>query len=127
MKLIIAGSRNFPSEMDGLFHSLFDIYSFFEIVTEVVEGGCKGVDSAAVHFAEKNYGIPTKRFEADWEEHGKAAGPIRNREMAKYADALLLIWDGTSRGSKNMKSEMTKLNKPIYEVIIKQKQLEEDL
>lgn len=26
-------------------------------------------------------GVPTRRFPADWEKHGKAAGPIRNRQM----------------------------------------------
>jgi hypothetical protein len=30
------------------------------------------------------------------------AGPIRNGEMAKYADALIVFWDGKSRGTKNM-------------------------
>ena len=58
-------------------------------------------------------------FKAEWTIHGKAAGPIRNRKMAEYGDALLLIWDGTSKGSSNMKIEMEKRNKPIYEIIIK--------
>ena len=65
--------------------------------------------SKKIHFA---------LFDADWETHGKAAGPIRNAQMAKYADALLLIWDWKSKGSANMKQEMFKLNKPVYEVII---------
>lgn len=60
-----------------------------------------------------------KEFPADWKAHGKAAGPIRNKQMAEYADALLLIWDGESKGSASMKNEMLKLNKPVYEVIIK--------
>lgn len=29
-----------------------------------------------------------------------------------------LIWAGKSRGSANMKKEMEKLNKPVYEVIV---------
>ena len=60
----------------------------------------------------------TKTFLPDWKTKGRAAGPIRNKEMAIYADILLLIWDGKSRGSKSMKDEMLKLQKPIYEVII---------
>jgi len=58
-------------------------------------------------------------FPADWDTHGRAAGPIRNKQMAEYGDALLLIWDGESRGSANMKSNMKKLGKPVYEIIIK--------
>lgn len=45
-------------------------------------------------------GIPVKRFDADWDKHGKAAGPIRNREMINEADELISFWDGESRGTK---------------------------
>jgi hypothetical protein len=38
----------------------------------------------------------------DWESFGKAAGPIRNEEMADNAEALLAIWDGSSRGTISM-------------------------
>jgi len=56
---------------------------------------------AAAMWAE-SHGLPVKRFPANWKEHHKAAGPIRNREMAKYADALVAIWDGESKGTKSM-------------------------
>ena len=50
----------------------------------------------------------------DWNKHGKAAGPIRNRQMAEYADCLIAVWDGKSRGTKNMIDEMNKLMKPVF-------------
>ena len=116
MKLIIAGSRDyFPSENSII---RFLVEKNIPKVKELVCGMCSGVDMCGKNWAD-NYEIPIKEFPADWKTHGKAAGPIRNKEMAKYADALLLIWDGKSRGSANMKQEMKKLNKPIYEVFIK--------
>lgn len=121
MKLIIAGSRTLIATK----YCMRDILDNFglepenpDIVTEIVSGTAAGIDQAGEHFA-KQYTIPVKKFPADWDKHGKAAGPIRNAEMAKYADALLLIWDGSSRGSANMKQNMEKLGKPVYEVIIK--------
>lgn len=60
----------------------------------------------------------TTPFPADWDAHGKAAGPIRNREMAQYGDALLLIWDGKSRGSASMLKEARSAKLPIMQVII---------
>jgi hypothetical protein len=34
--------------------------------------------------------------------------------MAEYADALIAIWDGESRGTKNMIEEATKRNLSVY-------------
>ena len=45
--------------------------------------------------------IPFKLLQADWEKYGKAAGPIRNRKMAEYANALLAFDKGT-KGTRNM-------------------------
>lgn len=117
MKLIIAGSRHFDS--DTMINTVLSALSLFKLigVAEVVSGMSGGVDVAGIHYAK----ISEKKistFPADW-KLGKSAGPRRNRDMAMYADALLLIWDGESPGSKNMKSEMERLHKPIYEVVFK--------
>ena len=74
--------------------------SKFEI-TEVVSGGASGVDALGERYAKEN-GIPLRIFPADWAKHGNAAGPIRNKEMANYADALIALWDGLSRGTGSM-------------------------
>jgi septum formation topological specificity factor MinE len=118
MKLIIAGSRMIKVSSED-FMSLLNLHKIYYLnISEIVSGGAIGVDLSGEDFANL-FGFKLKKFPADWEEHGKAAGPIRNRQMAEYADALLLIWDGESRGSASMKKEMQKLKKPIYEVIVK--------
>lgn len=86
---------------------------------EIIAGECPTGPDAAAKKIDKYIGVTYKGFPADWETYGKSAGPIRNRQMAQYADALLLIWDGESRGSANMREEMQKLGKPVYEVIIR--------
>jgi len=116
VKLIIAGTRTFRLTA----YAIDSFVRHFKIdPTEVVCGGADGIDTTGRVWGEDFPEIPFKIFEPDWSAHGKAAGPIRNRQMAAYADALLLIWDGQSRGSKNMKEEMQKLNKPVYEVILR--------
>jgi hypothetical protein len=114
MKVIIAGTRTlFPSLelMDACIQNCgFN-------VTEIVEGGAPGVDTVARDYANV-MDIPVKEFEAKWDQYGGMAGPMRNREMAQYADALILIWDGNSPGSKSMKKIAMELNLPIYEHII---------
>lgn len=113
MKVIIAGSRTI-TDLAIVKKAVKD--SGFEI-TEVVCGQAKGVDTLGFQYAFDN-NIPIKTFPADWETHGKAAGPIRNMQMAKYADALILVWDGKSRGSDNMKRVGGSMLLKIYEVVV---------
>lgn len=109
MKTIIAGSRNIVDQeiIEKAVHE-----SKFQI-TEVVEGGAKGVDTLARIWAEENR-LPVREFKAEWRKYGKRAGPIRNRAMAEYADALIAIWDGNSRGTLNMIETAKKLDLKVF-------------
>ncbi len=106
MKVIIAGCRDFND------------YNFLkrEIdkmnlpITEIVSGGARGVDTLGEKYANE-LEIPIKRFPANWDLYGKSAGPIRNKEMAKYGNYLIAFWDGKSRGTKNMIDRMKELGK----------------
>ena len=113
MKTIIAGSRTINSPeivAEAIIESGFDI-------TEVVSGTARGVDSVGEQIA-RDFGIPVSRFPADWYVFGKIAGVMRNKEMAKYADAAIVVWDGSSKGSANMIAEAKKagLKVFVYEV-----------
>lgn len=88
-----------------------------ERISEIVSGGARGIDLAGEQFA-SDYGIPVKRFVPDWSV-GKVAGHIRNAEMALYADALILVWDGSSRGSANMLKNAEEQGLWIYQYIVK--------
>lgn len=112
MKLIIAGSRDLFIKTD-LIHKLIIEHKLE--VTEVVSGAATGVDKCGESYANK-YGISIKQFPANWNLHGKAAGPTRNRLMAKYADSAMVIMrkGKPTPGSSNMIDEMKKLNKLVH-------------
>ncbi len=97
MKTIIAGGRDF-NDYKLLCEYMEELGAG---VTEIVCGMARGADLLGKRWADEN-NIPVKEFPADWKTHGKAAGHIRNKEMAKYADTLVAFWDGESRGTKNM-------------------------
>ena len=67
-------------------------------ITEVVSGTARGVDRLGEQWAEA-HNVPVKRMSADWDRFGKRAGYLRNQDMVNYADALVLVWTGYSRGS----------------------------
>ena len=97
MKVIIAGSRtiqNYNLVLNAIKASGFKI-------TEVVSGGAGGVDSMGETWAYA-HNVPIKQFPTDWNKYGKSAGYRRNEQMAEYADALILVWDGQSKGSAHM-------------------------
>jgi len=109
MKVIVAGMRDFTDEAvvkEAIANSGFEI-------TEHVNGGAAGVDAIALNWAVENK-IPVKIFPADWKQYGLAAGPIRNRQMAEYAEALVAVWDGESKGTKNMIETATKLGLKVF-------------
>ncbi len=130
MKLIIAGTRDLDL-VDGLVKQL--VRQFQLCPTEVVSGA-SGIDEDDDRPPGVNYangvdgwgelyanllGIKIRRFRAKFKTLGRPAGPIRNKEMAIYADELLLIWDGKSKGSHSMRHEMYKLGKPVHEIILR--------
>lgn len=116
MKLIIAGSRSFS---DHYFYLFIDLYmkEVGEVPQCVICGEASGIDALGKKWAIDN-NIPVNSMPADWAQYGNAAGPIRNAQMAKEGTHLLLLWDGKSKGSKNMLSQAEKNGIIIYEIIL---------
>jgi hypothetical protein len=132
MKVIIAGSRHLnpfkffsAQRRDEATYKLFQIISkhlgFLEAelgrpITEIVSGKAPGIDTVGEAWAISN-GLRVAEFPAEW-DLGKHAGFLRNAQMAEYADAALVIWDGKSKGSADMLKHMHRLSKPvaIYEM-----------
>lgn len=129
MKVIIAGSRRFPTmgilkpkdwqgEAERVMAELLAetvVSAKFEIST-VVSGTCWGIDRLGEKYAaEKN--LPVEPFPAKWES-GRGAGFARNAEMAQFADALIAIMSEGSSGTRDMIDQMKKLKKPFFAVVI---------
>lgn len=112
MKVIVAGPRDLLLSEEEVQEAL--AVSGFE-VTEIVEGGATGVDSSAAWYARRR-GVACRSFPADWTKHGEAAGPIRNREMARYADALVIVRDNEriTRGAASMEGQARDKGLPVH-------------
>jgi|SRR3990167_1532212 len=119
MKVIVAGSRTVTGK-DWVFSAIW--HSKFEI-TEVVSGFQRtyndkgeivgGADYWGEVWAKQNR-IPIMQFPAEWDKYGRSAGPIRNKQMGEYADALVACWDEKSSGTRSMILIMQQLHKPYY-------------
>ena len=67
----------------------------------IVSGHSRGTDLLGERYA-SGHSLQCELFPSDWDKFGKSAGPIRNREMATHADALIAFYDGKSKGTGNM-------------------------
>lgn len=106
MKTIIAGGRYYQLTQDDCI-ALQDVG-----ITEVVSGCQTGADTGGEEWAKVNR-LPIKPFPADWDRLGHAAGPIRNRQMAQYAEAVVLF--PGDRGTQSMFDEATKAGLLIFD------------
>lgn len=109
MKTIVAGSR----EITDINLVRQAIKAAPWQITEIVSGAARGVDSLGEAVA-REVGLPIKRFPADWNGLGRRAGPLRNIQMAEYADALVAVWDGVSRGTAHMIKEAEKRGLRVF-------------
>lgn len=106
-RVIIAGCRNFSNYelLKEKCDYLLQNQKKENVV--IVSGHASGADSLGERYA-KERGFKLETYPADWKDHGRAAGPIRNAQMANIANALIAFWDGKSRGTKNMIETATK-------------------
>lgn len=107
MRVAVVGSRGFDDQV------LFDSTMSNFAPSAVISGGAKGADSMAAEYAKKN-GIELVEFLPDWKQHGRAAGPIRNKTIIEAADACIAFWDGKSRGTLNSINLAKKKGIPVY-------------
>lgn len=109
MKVIIAGTRGIH-DYDLIVETINR--SGYQI-SEVICGEAYGPDRLGETWAISN-NIPVKHMPAQWDRYGKAAGPHRNKAMAEYADAAIIVWDGKSHGTRNMIENMIRRKKPYH-------------
>ena len=102
MKTIIAGGRDYNLTPED--YALLDKLLIELPITEVVSGCARGADACGETWAVTRK-IPVKPFPADWDKHSRAAGPVRNSEMAEYAEACVLFPGG--RGTGDMLKKAT--------------------
>ena len=109
MKIIVAGSRTYKHHQ----HVYMVLDGIVQKSDIVIQGGARGVDSIAAAWA-RTRGVACRTVQPEWETFGKAAGPRRNAQMAREADALVAFWDGLSPGTGDMIRQMQRLKKPIF-------------
>ena len=89
MKIAVIGSRNL---------NIKNIEDYISQCDEIVTGGAIGIDSCAKEYA-KRKGIKLTEFLPEYNLYGRTAPIVRNKKIVDYADKVIAIWDGNSKGT----------------------------
>ena len=104
MKLLVVGSREITE---------FDLSPYIpDSVDTIISGGANGIDTAAEKYAD-SHRLSKIIIRPQYERYGRGAPLKRNQEMVDMADAVLVIWDGKSRGTKFTIDYAQKVGKPM--------------
>lgn len=98
-RVIVTGARDWDEELH-LHHVLDEIHAEHPDML-LVHGACtRGADRFADRWALLR-GVPVERHPADWRAHGRAAGPMRNRQMVEAGAVLCVAFlTAASRGAR---------------------------
>lgn len=111
MKVLVCGGRDYADKLalwcvlDGLGPPE---------VSAIISGMARGADSFAAEWAER-FGFALLKFPADWEAHGRAAGPIRNQRMLDEGKPDLVVAFPGGRGTADMVGRAKKAGIPVKE------------
>ncbi|MBO7303983.1 MAG: hypothetical protein J6V09_02015 [Clostridia bacterium] len=104
MKLLIVGSRSITN---------FDLSPYISRdVDTVISGGAYGIDSLAEQYADLHH-LSKYIIRPRYDLYGRSAPLKRNELIVDMADAVLVIWDGKSKGTQYTLQYAEKKNKPI--------------
>jgi len=111
LRVLVCGGRNFndPLTLGSWLGGIIKSHG----IAVIIEGGARGADHMARQFA-KWKGIPVRTFYADWDFHGRAAGPIRNRDMLTEGKPDLVVAFEGGRGTADMVRQAKEAGIPVF-------------
>lgn len=113
MRVLVCGGRDFANEA-YIWRSLDRLHAE-KPITALMQGGARGVDTIAGAWARTKPEIQRFVCRADWEKHGKAAGPKRNARMLEWEPDLVVAFPG-GRGTADMVRRAEAAGVPVKRV-----------
>ncbi len=104
MKLLIVGSRSITE---------FDLSPYISAdIDTIISGGANGIDSLTEQYADLHR-LSKYILRPRYDLYKRSAPLKRNEQMVNMSDAILVIWDGNSKGTQYTIKCAKKTNKPL--------------
>lgn len=126
MRVIFCGSRTWGGwdTRTQLYADPIEVAAVYKAVYElppnsvVIHGAARGADTLAQNAAAQ-YHIPCEGYPANWSLYGKAAGPIRNRQMLTEGHPDRVVFFSrdlrSSRGTRDMVGVALAAGVPVFD------------
>jgi hypothetical protein len=114
-KILVCGGRKFSD--DELLNKTLDEHCRNRNISDIViiHGGASGADTLADVWATSN-GCEIRKYLADWDEWGKAAGPMRNSKMLTENPNIVFAFPGGA-GTADMIKKSQAAGIPVIKVM----------
>jgi predicted polyphosphate/ATP-dependent NAD kinase len=112
VRILVCGGRDYGNfdHVKQMLDGLLQQHKEFIII----EGGAKGADTLARTWAQ-NRNVIVETYVANWQQDGKAAGPIRNELMLSTGIDLVVAFPG-GRGTNHMVSIAQRDSVPVLDL-----------
>ncbi len=112
MRVLVCGGRDYSDW--AAVHGVLDGLHRKHTITALIHGNAKGADALADDWAAGK--VETLTFTPAWEEHGKAAGPLRNQKMLDEGKPDMVVAFPRGRGTADMVSRAEKAGIRIVKI-----------
>lgn len=113
MRVLVCGGRDY-AERGQVFVTLNGIATANGEL-HIIQGGAEGADGFAREWAQAEYATLTSYF-ANWQAHGRKAGPIRNQTMIDEGKPHLVVAFPGGRGTADMVRRAEASGIPVLKV-----------
>jgi predicted Rossmann-fold nucleotide-binding protein len=114
IRVVVTGGRDF-TEADFVYQQLNRIGKLVGGFRRLSHGGAEGVDTIAGTWAIA-HGVQCAEYRANWKEHGRAAGPMRNRLMLEEERPDLVIAFPGGRGTHDCTKQAQSLGLTVIKI-----------
>jgi hypothetical protein len=109
MRVLVCGGRDYTNKRK-VWHWIGNM------APGVVITGCaNGADALAREYA-RTMNVPLEVFYADWDKHGRAAGPMRNERMLEKGRPNMVLAFPGGMGTRDMVQRAMAAGIPVMEV-----------
>lgn len=110
-RILVTGGRSYDNQ--AMLFGALDMQAELSAIAYIIQGGADGADRLARLWCHSRM-FRYDNYPADWNKHGKAAGPIRNQQMIDEGQPTMVFAFPGGRGTADMVRRAKAAGIPVH-------------